>query len=149
MALIAPLAFPVVQASNPAPPNLPACTFDMPARRVDKLSDLPGPIRAEVNRFFSAASGGLAEAGTRFIPTDYIDDPTVPRRRFIRAYFVRDVWFIWYEQGGFASNYMMVALTRQAAEEGPARHLAMPGSRFVGNLCAGSKAFLNGARSAG
>lgn len=146
-ALIASLASPIVQASIPAPPNLPDCAFDAPARRVDKLRDLPGPIRAEVSRFFGAASGGLAEAGTMFIPTDYIDDPTAPRRRFIRAYFVRDVWFIWYEQGGFASSYMMVALTRQSADEGPARHLATPGSRFVGNLCAGSKAYLTGARS--
>lgn len=131
----------------PKPIAVPACAFAQPSKEVSSLKDLPQQVREEVMRFFTAG-GGLADVDGEFNSTDFIDDRRVPVRRFIRAYLTRDVWFIWYEQGGLARSTNTLALTRQRDGDGIATLFrATPGSGFSGNLCAGAKAFLSGARA--
>jgi hypothetical protein len=131
----------------PKPLEAPGCAFSRPSKEVGSLKDLPPQVRSEVMRFFTAG-GGLADRNGEFNSTDFIDDRRVPSRRFIRAYLTEDVWFIWYEQGGFVRNTNTLALTRQRDGDGIATIFrATPGSGFTGDLCAGSKAFLSGARA--
>jgi hypothetical protein len=78
-----------------------------------------------------------------------VEDRSVPQRRFVRAYFVRDVWLIWYEQGGFGYELRTLALTRGFGDQRGRTFRATPGSSFTGDLCVASKAFLAGVRSSG
>ena len=134
---------------HPEMPNLPQCTFTSPAKEVRSLAELPEEVRTEVMRFFKGG-GGIADTDGEFNSTDYIDDEAVPRVRFIRAYLTKDVWFVWWEAGGIVHNLNTLALTRQRDEGGGSPVFrAAPGSGFTGDLCAGSKAFLTGARAAG
>lgn len=145
LTLLASLQAPARPAVPPRP-DLPPCSFAGPAQQVDTLAALPAQVRAELLRAL-AAGGGLAEAGEAFTRTDVVHDRSLPRRRFARAYLTGDTWFVWFEQGGFAYNLTMVALVRpRGAASG---YRAVPGSRFTGNLCAASRAFLAGARSTG
>lgn len=129
------------------PFEVPACTFAKPSKEIASLNGLPSQVRSEVLRFFSNG-GGIANVDGEFNSTDYVEDRSVPRRRLIRAYFTEDVWLIWYEQGGFGRSANTLALTRQRDGDGVATvYRATPGSGFSGELCAGSKAFLLGARA--
>lgn len=147
-AVDAPSASGAGERTVPPAPQLPACRSDRPARMVATLRGLPEPIRAEITRFF-AGDDGIADAGAMYNPTDYIADRGVPRRRFIRAYLTQDVWLIWFEQGGFVSGVNAIALTRQAdGSDATIAYRATSGSWFKSDSCAGSRAFLTGARSA-
>ena len=131
----------------PRPFEAPACVFTKPSKEVASLNDLPVQVRWEVMRFFTAG-GGIADVDGEYNSTDFIDDGSVPRRRFIRAYLTEDVWLIWYERGGIIRGGNTLALTRQRDGDGVATIFrATPGSGFSGDLCAGSKAFLSGARA--
>lgn len=133
----------------PDVPKVPVCTFVSPAKEIGSLAELPEQVRTEVTRFFKAG-GGLADANSEFNSTDVVDDRAVPQRRFIRAYLTDDIWFIWWEAGGIVHSLYTLALTRQRQEGGNSPVFrAAPGSVFIGNLCAGSRAFLTGVRAAG
>ena len=132
------------------PPEMPSvapCVFDEPDLRVERKSGLPSEVLAGVAKAF--APTGIADAGEYFESTDVISGK-YPRARFLRAYFVRDTWFLWYERGGIALSRFSIAFIQMR----DARTRAMvwapaPGSMFVDNLCAGTKAYLSGARSPG
>ena len=129
-------------------PIVPACTFARPAKEVRSPHDLPEQVRMEVVRFFESG-GGLADADGMFNSTDVIDAENVPHRRFLRAYLIDNVWLIWWEMGGHAHGVNTLALIRRhQAGGGPPLYSAVPGSIFTGNVCAGSEAFLAGARAA-
>lgn len=131
----------------PKPFETPACIFAKPSKEIASLKGLPIQVKSEVMRFFSNG-GGIADIDGEFNSTDYVEDRSVPGRRFIRAYLTEDVWFIWYEQGGFGRSANTLALTRKRDADGVATiYRATPGSGFSGDLCAGSKAFLLGARA--
>jgi hypothetical protein len=126
---------------------LPRCRFEQPARLATSMARLPEQVRAEIERFF-AAGGGIADVDGEYNSTDYVDDSRVPRRRFIRAYFVQNVWLVWWEAGGFVRRAGTLALTaRPGSHDRPVTFAASPGSMFTGDLCIGSKAFLMGARA--
>lgn len=124
------------------------CAFGQPAILASSIRELPDTVGSELQRFFEPV-GGMADAEQAFNSTDQAVYRAAPQRRFIRAYFVRDVWLVWYEHGGFAYHLQMLALTRQPARSGN-QHVfrAAPGSSFTGDLCAASKAFLAGVRAA-
>ena len=129
-------------------PRFAPCKFRKRAILVERKSDLPPAALLELTRLF-VSIGGIADAGEFF---ESSDAPTsnAPTARFIRAYFVQSTWFIWFERGGIALTRSTVALTETRDDKtGPTVLRATPGSHFVGDLCAGSNAFLSGARSAG
>lgn len=129
-------------------PKLAPCEFGQPAQQTLLLEALPKEIQSELSRFFGPA-GGLVDANGAFNRTDVIDDPKVPQRRFVRAYFVQNTWLIWYEHGGFGYHLHTLALTRwPGGRSDQANYRATPESSFTGDLCVGSKAFLAGARAA-
>jgi hypothetical protein len=157
--LLVPIIFSLLQAADPSSaawkerhfpsmPNVPECSFTKPFRQVGSMADLPEQVRAELVGFF-AGSGGLADANGEFNSTDVAENKRVPRARFVRAYLTEDVWFIWWESGGVGRGLNTLALKqgRGKGSEVEAYH-AEPGSIFTGDLCAGSKAFLAGARAA-
>ena len=123
----------------------PPCTFDQPATLVERMADLPPGVMAAFDAMFGD-DRGTAEAGAYFESTDYVQTPA-PRRRFIRAYRIGEVWIIWYERGGIVLSEGMVALGPRYGDNGVVALQGVPGSNFGGDLCASSKAFLAGARS--
>jgi hypothetical protein len=128
--------------------NLPPCAFDGGAVLVERKGDLPTEASLEIERLF-APIGGIAEAGTFFESSDAATTDA-PSARFIRAYHIGDVWIIWFERGGVGLSAHTVALEPETDESTGKQVLrAAPGSSFQGDLCAGSKAFVAGARSAG
>ncbi len=129
----------------PPMPLFAPCSLEG-AALVEHKTDLPAGARTELDRFFTPIHG-IADAGEFFNSTDVITDNS-PQSRFLRAYNVRDIWFIWYERGGIGLERSIIALA-PANEAGKAVLRAQPGSNFVGNLCADMKAYLAGARSAG
>lgn len=135
-------------AATPDRPKLPACSFDGGAALVERKSAMPPEALSEVERLF-APIGGIADKDEFF---EASDAPTTkaPTARFIRAYHVRDIWIVWFERGGIGLSSQTVALVPTLDPTSRRMVLrAAGGSSFQGNLCAGSKAFLAGARSAG
>lgn len=116
------------------------------AQAVNRMTDLPETVSSEIARVF--ASGGISEADGPFNSTDFVDGP-VPWRRFLRAYRSADYTIIWFEVGGNAGGPRTIALRRstRAPASSPAFQ-ARPGTIFVGDLCAASKAILAGVVSA-
>lgn len=113
---------------------------------MERKADLPPQAASELERLFRPIHG-IAEAGEYFERTDVISNKA-PQARFIRAYHVRDIWFVWYERGGIVlstSTLALVPMTAGATGDKVLRYAA--GSGFRGDLCAGSKAFIAGARS--
>lgn len=157
--LLMPMLFSLFQAADPSSaawkerhfppmPKVPECGFSKPVKQVASMTDLPEQVRAELVRFF-ASSGGLADANSEFNSTDVVEDTSVPRLRFIRAYLTEDVWFVWWEAGGVGRGLNTLALKRGRGKgREQEAYRAEPGSIFTGDLCAGSKAFLAGARAA-
>ncbi|MDV3458385.1 hypothetical protein RZN05_15410 [Sphingomonas sp. HF-S4] len=142
------LLFLVLQASPiPKMPELPTCSFEQSAKLVERKTDLPGDVSAEVERQFGFTKG-IAEAGDYFESTDNIRFSDAPRARFLRAYSVGKTWLIWFEKGGsMASGPRLIALAPPSAGgSGPGEISAVPNSYFAGNLCAASRAFLAGVR---
>jgi hypothetical protein len=134
--------------SAPAMPEFPECRFDRTARLVERLADLPAPVRSEMGRLFESA-GGIADAGDYFEASDSAIS-NAPTARFLRAYFVQDSWLIWFERGGVGlGRHMMAMAERRDDKTGGLVMRTVPGSHFATDLCAGSKAYLMGARSAG
>lgn len=133
---------------HPDMPPVPPCAFASHAKEVSSLAELPEQVRTEITRLFKGG-GGIADSGGEFNSTDVIEDKAVPHNRFLRAYLTNDVWFVWWEAGGIVHTLYTLALTRRR-EEGQASAIfrVAPGIGFTGNLCAGSKAFLDGARAA-
>ncbi len=129
----------------PAMPSFPPCSL-AGATLVEHKTDLPADARTELDRLF-APIHGIADAGTFFNSTDVTTDDS-PQARFLRAYHVQNIWFVWYERGGIGLERLVIALA-PANETGKVVLRAQPGSNFVGNLCAGMKGYLSGARSAG
>jgi hypothetical protein len=128
----------------PAVPDLRPCVLEHGSVQVRRKAVLPREVTIELDRLMADARG-VAEAGEYFENTD-APVSSAPSARFIRAYHVRNVWFIWLERGG----YQTVALApRHDATTGASTFRVVPGSHFVGDLCAGTKAFFLGARSAG
>jgi hypothetical protein len=132
----------------PKASSVPPCVFEGGATLAKSKSDLPPEALSELTRLF-APIGGLADTNEFFNASDVVTK-TAPRARFIRAYHVRNIWIVWFERGGIALDRSTVALL-PTADQGSTRTMfrATGGSSFHGNLCAGSKAFLNGARSGG
>ncbi|MBY0284281.1 MAG: hypothetical protein K2W81_09995 [Sphingomonas sp.] len=131
-------------AARPIPlaPNLGACVLGRGSVLIRRKTELPKEAVRELDRLFVQARG-LAEAGEYFENTD-APLTNAPSARFIRAYHVDDVWFIWFERSG----RFTLALSPHHDEATGARVFRLvPGSQFVDNLCAGTKAFLSGARS--
>lgn len=70
------------------------------------VSDLPAGIRS----LYTVKGGthiAMANPGERFEATDYITDPTLPRRRLIFAGVSQDRAFVHYEEGGIAHSYVI------------------------------------------
>lgn len=131
----------------PEMPNIAPCLFDEPDLRVERKSGLPPEVLAGVVRAFAPTR--IADAGEYFESTDVVSGK-YPQARFLRAYFVRDTWFLWYERGGIAlSRFSIAFIQMRDAETRTMVWAPAPGSLFVNNLCAGAKAYLLGARSAG
>lgn len=126
----------------PSAPNLAPCVLGRGAVLVHRKADLPKEAIRELDRLFVPARG-LAEAGNYFENTD-APASGAPNARFIRAYHVRNMWFVWIERSGRFT--LTLAPQRDPATGGRVFRL-VPGSQFVDNLCAGTKAFLSGARS--
>ncbi len=144
-------------ALQPAPardhsdlPKPPACEFAGGAVQVDRLSDLPPHVRIAVDRLF-APMNGMAEAGRPYNWTDVIASSDLsPRTRFVRAYFTGNIWFIWYDAGGVGIMRQTIGIGEfRDPQTGRLTAGGLPGSRFSGDLCAGSKAYLAGVRSIG
>ena len=128
---------------------LPPCTFDQPATLVERMADLPPGVISAFDAGFDGRFGGnrgTAEVGADFESTDDIGT-WAPRRRFIRAYRIGEVWIIWYEQGGVERTRRMVALAAVRGGDGDGALRALSDSHFGGDLCLASKAYLAGAWS--
>ena len=131
-------------------PPPPACSFEGGAIVAERLSDLPQAVRDEIERQFGF-SHGMAEAGE---PYHWNDVQTAtdrrPQARFVRAYLTQGIWFLWFDLGGIGIQRQSVAMREvrnRATGELVVR--TQPGSRFVGDLCVGAKAYLAGARTLG
>lgn len=143
------LSFLLLQAAAiPPMPDLPTCTFDRPATVVARKAELPPEAVAELDRLFKF-NRGIVEAGLYFEASDSVLVPNAPRARFLRAYGVGEIWFIWYEVGGIGLQRNVIALMPLRGDDGQIALRAAPGSNFSGDLCAASKGYLSGARSAG
>lgn len=132
--------------SNLPPP--PECAFEGGATRFDSLAALPEHVRAAIGRLFEPWKG-MADAGVPYRWGDVFSstDP-MPRTRFVRAYRAGGTWFLWYDAGGFGIMRQTLALVEERdPHTDQMRAGGLPGSRFSGDLCAGSKAFLAGARN--
>jgi hypothetical protein len=143
-----PLSLLLQATPIPAMPEFPACSFDRPAKLAERKTDLPAAVIAELERLFRSAHG-IAETGDYFEATDNIRFSDAPRARFIRAYGVGAYWFVWFERGGIGLSQHVVALGPWRGDDGKIGLYALPGSFFSGDLCAASKAYLGGVRSAG
>jgi hypothetical protein len=134
------------ERSRPDMPVLAPCDLGEGSIVTKTLAELPEGVAAEVLRGFGPA--GISDAGGPFNSTDVVN-PSVPARRFIRAYLVKGYWIIWYERGGFVSGPRTVALSRvrNGAADASAYRM-MPGTVFTGDLCTATKAILAGVRSA-
>ncbi len=131
----------------PEMPSIAPCVFDEPDLRVERKSGLPPEVLAGVAKAFAPI--GIADVGEYFESTDVISGK-YPQARFLRAYLVRDTWFLWYERGGIALSRFSIAFVQM--RDANTRIMVWapaPGSLFVDNLCAGTKAYLAGVRSAG
>jgi hypothetical protein len=146
IALVAPQ-----QAADTIPnkPEVAPCRFATPARLVSRKAELPGAARAALDGLFQPVNG-IAEADAFFESSDAISARHGPRARFLRAYYVQGTWLIWFERGGIALMRNVVALIeRKDSATGQSDFQMEAGSVLTGDLCAASKAFLAGVRSAG
>lgn len=138
---------PSAQSAPPAK-QLPSCVFEGGAALIERKADLPAEASSELDRLF-AQIGGIAEAG-QFYESSDVQMTKGPKARFIRAYHVGDLWFVWFERGGIGVSSYTLALAPSLEDASGRKVLKMaPGSSFQGDLCAGSKAFIAGARSGG
>ncbi len=67
-------------------------------------------LPAAVLKVYTAEDGGrlaMADPGKEFEATDYIKDPTLPRRRLIFAGVSEDRAFVHYEMGGLAHSFVL------------------------------------------
>ena len=132
--------------NQPDAPVLPKCELGSDAVHIKSMADLPSSALIEVNRFFK--SYGISDVGGPFNPTDIIDG-MVPRRRFIRAYRVRTELIVWYETGGFVSGPRTILMTqRNQNNESTSNFRTVRDTFFTGNLCAATKAILDGVQVA-
>jgi len=132
----------------PDTPEPPACSFERSATLVTRKTDLPAAAIAELDRLFETAHG-IAEASDYFEVTDSVSVSDAPRARFLRAYGVGELWFVWFERGGIGLSRHVFALGPRRGDDGKIGLHALPGSYFAGDLCAASRAYLAGVRSAG
>ena len=125
-------------------PRLSDCT-QAGSEALERLGDLPSEVVERLNKFFKE---GFADAGAAFNPSDFVRDPSVPQRRFLRAYQHGDKWIIWYEHGG--RGYHLHALgmlkwkNRQSPEISP---FAWFGGGNSDHLGAASIAFFDGVQT--
>lgn len=122
-------------------PKLSACT-PVGAKAVYHLGNLPPVAVERLKAFFKE---GFADAGTAFNATDVIRNPSVPQRRFLRAYQHGDKWIVWYEHGGRGYHLHALGMIKWPDQTGPK---ISPFGWFGGGnsaaLCAASKAFFDG-----
>jgi len=130
------------ERNHPDMPSLLACDLGGSAPVIERMADLPPNVATELTRLF--APDVISEADGPFNSTDVISG-NVPSRRFIRAYQVGGDWIVWYELGGRIAGPRTIALHARNAQR---TIMAEHGTTFAGDLCAASKAILNGVRTA-
>jgi hypothetical protein len=134
------------ERNQPDAPVLPKCELGSDAAHIRSMADLPSAALVEVKRLFK--SYGISDVGGPFNSTDVIDG-VVPQRRFIRAYRVRTELIIWYEKGGFVSGPRTVLMTQtNQNNERTSTFRTVRDTFFTGNLCAATKAILDGVQVA-
>ncbi|MFZ5747052.1 MAG: hypothetical protein ACOY45_05265 [Pseudomonadota bacterium] len=132
---------------TPPMPDLPACSRGASWQMVARKADLPPDVLAVLDTSF-AQTHGIAEAGSDFEAGDSIVTD-FPQARFLRAYRIGNQWFIWFERGGAGLSRYLLGIGDVPAGSGRHETGVLPGSHFTGDLCAGMRACLAGARSAG
>lgn len=134
-------------APIPAMPEFPACSFEQSAKVAARKTDLPAAALAEVEGFLQGTQG--IAAGDYFDSSGSFRISDTPRARFVRAYGVGKLWFVWFERGGIGLSRQVVALGPGHGDDGEIGLYALPGSHFSADLCAASEACLARVRSAG
>lgn len=130
------------ERNQPDRPVLPACNLGTDAAHIKTMSDLPPAGLTELKRIFER--DGISDVGGPFNSTDVIDGKT-PMRRFIRAYLVKTELVVWYETGRPASGSRTVLLTRTNwNNEKTSNSRTVSNTFFSGNLCAATRAILDG-----
>lgn len=130
------------ERNQPDPPVLPACKLGTEAAHIETMRDLPPAGLIELKRVFER--DGISDVGGPFNSTDVIDGKT-PMRRFMRAYLVKTELVVWYEKGGLAPGPRTVLLIRKNWNNEKTSNFRMvPNTFFMGNLCAATRAILDG-----
>jgi hypothetical protein len=137
----------LASAAHAEAPLLPTCELGDRVALVERLDQLPADARAGLQHGFAVAHG-IAEVGAPFAASDSTPG-NLPEARFIRAYRAGDTWMVWFERGGVGLGTHTVALGYRTDEAGNRSIGLMPGGSFAGDLCAGTKAYFAGVRSAG
>jgi hypothetical protein len=113
----------------PTPPEDISCTLHHAVRDINSLSALPGPLRDYVRNQI----GPMADRGEFFNATDEILDAKTPGRRFIRAAYSGDTWFLGLELGGIAYSKAIFVLQADPALPGQFKLIAQ--ATYRGQLC--------------
>lgn len=126
-------------------PVLEECRLEG-ATRVDRMSALPAAVSGALR---GVIGNGLADAGEPFNASDVVtSDPPVPQRRFLRAYHHGGRWIVWYEHGGIGYHLHAIGLIQRKGRAAPEPY---PWANYGGGtataLCAGSRAFFDGAQT--
>lgn len=130
------------ERNQPDAALLPSCKLGTDAAHIETMRGLPPAALTELKRLFE--TDGISDVGGPFNSTDVIHDKT-PRRRFIRAYHVQTELVVWYETGGFVSGPRTVLLTQKSWKNAKtANFRTVPNTFLTGNLCAATRALLDG-----
>lgn len=106
-------------AATPPRPRLAALFASTNFRRLDRLEQLPEPIRNNLLSHFGKGEPGLkspiANPNEPFNSGDAID-VRYPMRRLVFAGASEALWFAYYEHGGIAFHYHLVIYQRGSTE---------------------------------
>ena len=106
-------------AATPPRPRLAALFASTNFRRLDRLEQLPEPIRNNLFSHFGKGEPGLkspiANPNESFNPGDAID-VRYPMRRLVFAGSGETLWFAYYEHGGYGFHYHLVIYQRGSTE---------------------------------
>jgi hypothetical protein len=119
-----------------------ACKFTPRVSEVGSFGALPMPIRDYLKpkfNFDDPHTGGIAPKGGKWNATDVVTRDA-PFRRFMRAGYAGDKWFLWWERGGIAYWRQFAVFALQGGNVIVMAHGSLPSE----TPCAATEAAMDG-----
>ena len=119
-----------------------ACKFSQRVREVDSFGGMPMPIRDYLEPKFDFGdphTGGIAPRGGKWNATDVVTRDA-PSRRFMRAGYAGDKWFLRWERGGIAYWRLFAVFALQGGNVIVMAHGNLPSD----NPCSATEAAMDG-----